>query len=44
MTGFSDLNLKFPLILAISLFMSSFDFVLSRVELEKCFITSRPDL
>ena len=32
MTGFGDSKLKFPLILAISIFMSSFNFMLSRVE------------
>ena len=31
MTGFGDLNLKFLLILAISAFMSSLNFMLSRV-------------
>ena len=35
MTGFGDINLKFPLILAISVFMSSFNFMLSRVLHEK---------
>ena len=42
MTGFGDLNLKFSLILAISVhvFMSSFNFILRWVEHEKSFITS----
>ena len=34
-----DLILKFPLVLAISLFMSSLEFMLGRVEHEKSFIT-----
>ena len=42
MTGFCDLNLKFPLILAISVFMRSYNFMLSWVENEKSFITSGP--
>ena len=42
MTGFCDLNLKFPLIKAMSVFMSSQNFMLSWVEPEKSFITSRP--
>ena len=42
MTGFVDLNLKFPMILAISEFMSSFNFMLSGVEHEKSFITLGP--
>ena len=40
MTGFANLNLEFPFILAISVFMSSLNFMLSRVEQEKSFITS----
>ena len=37
--------MKFPLILANSVFMSSLNFMLSRVEHEKYFITSgSPDL
>ena len=42
MTGFGDLNLKFPWIakLAISVFMSSQHFMLSQVEHVKSFITS----
>ena len=44
MTGFGDLNLEFPLILAILLFMSSLNFMLRRVEHEKSFITSTPVL
>ena len=39
MTGFGDLNLKFPLIMAISVFMSSLNFMLSRVEHEESFKT-----
>ena len=35
MVGFCDLNLKFPLILAISVLMSSLNFMLSRDEHEK---------
>ena len=42
MTGFAALNLKIPLFLAISIFMSSLNFRLSRVEHEKRFITLRP--
>ena len=42
MTGFGDLYLKFPLILTISVFMSRLNFMLSRVEHEKSFITSGP--
>ena len=44
MTGFCDLNLKFPMILAISVFMSISNFMLSWVEHEKTFITSEPGL
>ena len=40
MTGFGDLNLKFPLILAILVLISSLNFMLSSVEHEKSFITS----
>ena len=40
MTGFGDLNLKMPLILAISVLISSLNFMLSRVEHEKSFKTS----
>ena len=43
MTGFIDLNLKFPLILAISVFISSLNFMLSRVEHEFFFITLGPE-
>ena len=32
MTDIGDLNLKFPLVLVISVFMSSFNFMISRVE------------
>ena len=42
MTGSSELNLKIPSILAISIFMSILYFMLSRVEHEKRFITSPP--
>ena len=42
MFGFDDLNLKFPLILAISVFRSSLNFMFSRVEHDKCFIISGP--
>ena len=44
MTGFGDLNLKFPLILPISVLMSSLILMLgrSRAEHEKSFITSEP--
>ena len=44
MTGFGDLNLKFPLILTISSVRSNLNFMLSRVEHEKSFITSGPGL
>ena len=37
MAGFGDLNLKFPLILAISVFMRSLNFKLSGVKHEKKF-------
>ena len=39
-----DLNLKFPLILVISIFMSSFNSMLNSVEHENFFITSRPEM
>ena len=39
MTGFGDFNLKFPLILAISVFMRSLNFMLSSVGHEIFFIT-----
>ena len=42
MTVFDGLNLQFPSISAISLFMSNLDFMLSRVEHEKSFITLGP--
>ena len=42
MTGFGDLNLKFTLILAISVFMSNFNFMLGGVENEKSCITFGP--
>ena len=42
MTGFCDLNLRFPGSSTISVFMSSFNFMLSRVEHEKSFITFGP--
>ena len=43
MTVFYDLTLKFPLIMAISVFiMSILNFMLSRVEHEKHSITSGP--
>ena len=42
MTVFGDLNLKIPSSLAISVFMMSFNFMLSLVEVEKSFITWRP--
>ena len=42
MTDFVDLNLKIPIILVISIFISSLNFMLSRVEHEKSFITSGP--
>ena len=44
MTGFGDQNLKMPLILALSVLISSLTVMLSRVEHEKCFITSGPGL
>ena len=44
MTGFGDLNLKFSMIQAISVFMSSLNFMLSKVEHENSFITSEPRL
>ena len=43
MTGFGDLNLKIPSILAVSIFMSCLNFMLSWVEHEKSFITLGPD-
>ena len=43
MTGFGDLNLKFPLIVAMSVFMSSQNFML-RVEHENGFTTSGPGI
>ena len=39
MLGFGDLNLKIPSNLAISVFMSILNFMLSCVENEKSFIT-----
>ena len=40
MTGFGDFkNLKFPLILATSVFINSLNFMLSRVEHDKIFVT-----
>ena len=44
MAGSSELNLKIPLILAISIFISILNFMLSSVEHEKSFITLRPGL
>ena len=44
MTGFGYLDLNFQLILAFSVFMSHLNFVLSRAENEKRFITSRPGI
>ena len=41
--GFGDLNLKFALIMAFSLFISSLQFILSIVGHEYSFITSGPD-
>ena len=41
-SGFDEINLKFLLSLAISVFMSSLNFMLSRVEHEICFITLGP--
>ena len=41
MTGFGDIGLKFPLILAISVFIGSLNFMFSRVEDEKCFIAGQ---
>ena len=38
MTGFGDLDLKFSLILGISVFMSMMNIMLSRIEDEKSFI------
>ena len=40
MTDFEDLNLKISLIVAIFIFMSYLNFMLSQVEHEKSFITS----
>ena len=40
--AFGDFNLKFPMILAISVFMSSLNIVLSRVEHGKRCIASGP--
>ena len=42
MTGFGDLNLKNPSILANSVFMSIINFMLSLVEHEKSSLTSGP--
>ena len=42
MTGFGDLNLKIPSILAISILMSRINFMLNRVENENSFITLGP--
>ena len=42
MTGFGDFDIKFPLILAILVFMSSLNFTLSWSEHEESFITSGP--
>ena len=44
MTGFGNLNLKFPLTLAISVSMSSLNFMLSSVEHDKCFIALGPGI
>ena len=44
MTAFGDSKLKFPLIFAISVFMSTLNFMLSRGEHEKSFITLGPGL
>ena len=44
MAGFSELNLKIPAILAISIFMNILNLMRSRVEHEKSFITSAPGL
>ena len=44
MTAFGDFNLKFPLILAIYVFISSFNFMPSSLEHEKSFITLGPVL
>ena len=42
MTGFGELNMEIPLILVISIFMSSSKFMLIFVEHEKSIITSEP--
>ena len=42
MIGFGELNLKFPLILAISVLKSNLNFILSRVEHKNSFITLGP--
>ena len=42
MTDFGNVNLKFLLNLAISVFMSSLNFMLSYLELEKSFIALGP--
>ena len=42
MTCFGVLNLECLLIVAISVIMSSFNFIFSRVEHEKTFVTSEP--
>ena len=44
MTDFGDLNMKIPLILSISIFMSSLNFMHICVEHEKSCITSEPGL
>ena len=44
MIGFCDSNLKLPLILAVLVFMSALNFILSWVEHEKSVITSGPVL
>ena len=43
MTGLGDLNLKFLLILAISVLMNSLNFMLSLVGPDKNLITSGPE-
>ena len=44
MTGFDDISLNISMILASLIFMGSLNFILSRVEHEKSFITLGPGL
>ena len=42
MTGFGDLSPKFPLVLAMLIFMSSLNFMLNKIENDISFIMSSP--